>query len=638
MSRVFLERFSDVKILSYNLPGFEQLSPRQRIYIYHLSEAALCGRDILFDQNYVLNLRIRRILEDVYQTYSGDAKQPIYREFLVYLKQIWFANGIHHHYSMEKIKPNFSEEDFKQLIAQSVIRDKKPAELINAIFNDDIAPKRVSLDSDIDLLKSSAMNYYQDMLQEEAEQFYEKKRKEHAENTPSFGLNSTLIKDNGKLVEQVWQVGGKYTQAIEQIVQHLENAIAYAENKKQEDIIKLLINYYQTGKLETFDDYSKAWVDENEGEVDFINGFIEVYGDPLGIKGSWEAIVNYKDNEASERANILSTNAAWFESNSPVNDNFKKNEVKGVSAKVINVAMLGGDCYPATPIGINLPNSEWVREQFGSKSVTIENITQAYFIDSLGNGMLNEFAHSNLEIERATQHGQLASNLHTDLHECLGHGSGRMMPGVKPEDLKNYYSTIEETRADLFALYYITDKKLIDLKLVPSEETGKSEYDAYIRNGLLTQLTRIELGKDLEESHMRNRQLIAKWAYEKGKAERVIELLKKEGKTYVLINDYKKLRALFAQLLTEIQRIKSEGDYQAAKNLVESYGVKVDKELHSEILQRFRTLNVAPYAGFVNPVLEPILDSNGLIIDVKIGEKESFEKQMIRYSNTYSFL
>jgi len=639
---VFVEKFADFKILRYELPGFEKLSLQQKQYIYYLAQAALCGRDIFFDQNNRWNLKVRSLLELVYKTYSGDRETESFKSFHLYLKQVWFGNGIHHHYSTEKFVPAFSRGDFEAMLQESSVQEFKCADelpqILEVIFNPMLESKRISLDSNSDLLQASAMNYYHGVNQVEAEKFYETKRKAAGKQAPSFGLNSTLIKDANELKEEVWHSSGKYGAAIKQIVFWLKKATVFAENEQQKDVIAKLVEYYETGDLKTFDEYSIAWTNENKGQVDFINGFIEIYGDPLGIKASWESIVNYKDVEASERARILSENAAWFEANSPVDAGYKKETVKGVSAKVIHVAMLGGDCYPATPIGINLPNSEWIREEFGSKSVTIDNITQAYFKDGLGNGMLEEFAATEEEKRRARDFGKLAGNLHTDLHECLGHGSGKMMPGVKPEDLKNYYSTIEETRADLFALYYIADGKLIDLGIVPSQETGKAEYDAYLRNGLLTQLTRIELGKNLEESHMRNRQLIAKWVFEKGREDNVVEMVKSSGKSYVQVNDYKSLRKLFGRLLKEVQRIKSEGDYNAAKELVENYGVKIDRELHAEVLERFKKLNIAPYAGFLNPELQLVTDDNSVVIDVVVEYQSDYSAQMLRYSEHYGFL
>ncbi|WP_299576878.1 dihydrofolate reductase [uncultured Sunxiuqinia sp.] len=640
--KVFAEKFADIKILRYELTGFDKLSLQQKQYIYYLGQAALCGRDILWDQNNRYNLRIRRLLEAVYRTFPGNRESELFQKFEVYLKRVWFSNGIHHHYSMDKIQPGFSAQDFRTLLEQAdlggfaYLADLE--ELVEVITNPDREAKRVSLDASADLLHASAMNYYQGVSQAEAEAFYKAKNQVAGENAPSFGLNTQLVKENGDLQEKVWKADGCYGEAIQQIIYWLKKALPFAENELQQKTINELVAYYQTGDLKTFDDYSISWVKELEGQVDFVNGFIEVYGDPLGIKGSWEAIVNYKDEEGTKRATILSENAQWFEQHSPVAGAFKKKEVKGVSAKVIHVAMLGGDCYPHTPIGVNLPNSEWIREEYGSKSVTIENITKSYFLDSLGNGMLEEFAGSKEEIERAQNYGYLAGNLHTDLHECLGHGSGKMMPGVKPEDLKNYYSTIEETRADLFALYYVMDEKLLELGLVPSMESGMAEYDSYLRNGLITQLTRIEPGKDLEESHMRNRQLIARWAFEHGQAEAVVEWVKRDGKTYVQINDYQKLRKLFGELLAEVQRIKSEGDLKAAAELVENYGVKVDPDLHNEVLERFSRLNIAPYAGFLNPELKLKTADGGEVVDVEVAYAEDFAGQMLAYGQNFSFL
>lgn len=646
--KVFAEKFADIKILRYSVPEFEKLELNKKIYIYYLSQAALCGRDILWDQNNRHNLAVRAVLENIFKTYSGTRETEAFSLFLVYLKRVWFSNGIHHHYSTEKIPTGFSADYFDELIAKSDWKSFKISsekdfnafitEIKTVILNPETEQKRVNLEPNRDLILSSANNYYQNVNQTEAEEYYSYLKSAAGTKPVSFGLNSTLIKEKNQITEQVWKVNGKYGKAIEQIIFWLEKAVEFAENEHQKKYIHLLVEYYKTGDLAKFDEYSIEWVKEQFGVVDFVNGFIEVYGDPLGIKGSWESIVNYKDKEATKRAVILSENAQWFEDHSPVSPEFKKPEVKGVSAKVINVAILGGDCYPATPIGINLPNAEWIRERYGSKSVTIENITQAYFLDSMGNGMLEEFAGSAEEIERAKQYGYLAGNLHTDLHECLGHGSGKVREGVSTEVLKNYYSTIEETRADLFALYYIMDEKLIELGLVPSVEAAKAEFDAYLRNGLLTQLTRIEPGKDIEESHMRNRQLIARWAYEAGKESNVVEFVRSEEKTFVRINDYQELRSLFGQLLKEIQRIKSEGDFEAARNLVEDYAVKVDRKLHDEILERFKKLDLAPYAGFLNPVYELKTWPCGTPNDVLISYDEDYTSQMLRYSNEYGFL
>ncbi|HNX55501.1 MAG TPA: dihydrofolate reductase [Prolixibacteraceae bacterium] len=645
---VFVEKFADIKILRYEVPEFEKLDKKKKIYIYYLSQAALCGRDILWDQNNKYNLIVRMILENVYKTYSGNREVDQFEQFVIYLKRVWFSNGIHHHYSTEKIPAGFSESYFDQLIENSdwkILNSTDIRSLYDLIekvktliFNSAEQKKRVNLDSNADLLLTSANNYYQGVTQAEAEEFYTKLKSNAGEEPVSFGLNSTLVKKNGQLKEDIWKVEGKYGAAIEQIIFWLEKAKEFAENELQKQCIRNLVEYYKTGDLAKFDEYSINWVKEQFGDVDFVNGFIEVYGDALGIKGSWESIVNYKDKEATKRAEILSANAQWFENHSPVSEEFKKKEVKGVTAKVINVAILGGDCYPATPIGINLPNAEWIREMYGSKSVTIENITQAYFLDSMGNGMLEEFAFSSEEVERARNFGYLAGNLHTDLHECLGHGSGKIREGVNTEALKNYYSTIEETRADLFALYYIMDEKLVELGLIPSLEAAKAEYDAYLRNGLITQLTRIEPGKDIEESHMRNRQLISRWALEAGKLEQVVELVAKDSKSYVRINDYRKLRSLFGQLLKEIQRIKSEGDFKAAQEIVETFGVKVDRQLHNEVLERFKKLDLAPYAGFVNPVYELKMWPCGTPYDVEISYNEDYTTQMLSYSRDYGFL
>ena len=644
----FAEKFADIKILRYSVPEFETLDINKKLYIYHLSQAALCGRDILWDQNNRFNLGIRSVLENIWKTFKGNRETSEFSQFEIYLKRVWFSNGIHHHYSTEKIPAGFSEAYFDKLISRSSWWSYKTpsgiklktffAEIKAVIFNPDLESKRVNLDPEKDLLLSSSNNYYQHIEQAEAESFYADLKASAGKEPVSFGLNSTLVKDNGQLVEKVWKLDGKYGTAIEQIVFWLKKAIEYAENDLQKKYISNLIEYYKTGDLALFDLYSIDWVKELEGDIDFVNGFIEVYGDPLGIKGSWESIVNFKDQEATKRATILSENAQWFEDHSPVDPEFKKTQVKGVSAKVINVAILAGDCYPATPIGINLPNAEWIRETYGSKSVTIENITQAYFLDSMNNGMLEEFAASAEEIERAKQYGYLAGNLHTDLHECLGHGSGKVREGMNTEALKNYYSTIEETRADLFALYYIMDEQMIKLGLVSSIDAAKAEFDGYLRNGLLTQLTRIESGKDIEESHMRNRQLISTWVFEAGKTENVIEFICLNGKTSIQINDYQALRRLFGQLLKEIQRIKSEGDLEAARNLVENFGVKVDRKLHEEVLERFKKLDLAPYAGFLNPVYELKTWPCGTPNDVLIRYDEDYISQMLRYSNDYGFL
>ena len=645
---VFAEKFADIKILRYSVPEFEKLELNKKIYIYYLSQAALSGRDILWDQNNRHNLAIRSVLENIFRSFAGSRETAEFDQFVVYLKRVWFSSGIHHHYSTEKIPAGFTEMYFRELIGKSDWKSfKMPsgqnfdafiATILEVIFNPETNIKRVSLESGKDLVHSSCNNYYQGVSQVEAETFYGDLKAAAGAEPVSFGLNSTLVKEDGHVIEKVWKLNGKYGKTIEQIIFWLDKAKGYTENDLQKKYIGLLIDYYTTGDLSKFDEYSIDWAKEQAGDVDFVNGFIEVYGDPLGIKGSWESIVNYKDQEATKRATILSENAQWFEDHSPVSPEFKKTEVRGVSAKVINVAILAGDCYPATPIGINLPNAEWIRETYGSKSVTIENITQAYFLDSMGNGMLEEFAGSEEEIERAKQYGYLAGNLHTDLHECLGHGSGKVLERVNTDVLKNYYSTIEETRADLFALYYIMDEKMMELGLVPSIDAAKAEFDAYLRNGLITQLTRIEPGKDIEESHMRNRQLIARWAFEAGKAQNVVEFVRSEEKTFVKINNYQVLRDLFGELLKEIQRIKSEGDFDAARNLVENFGVKVDRQLHEEVLARFRKLDLAPYAGFLNPVYELKTWPCGTPNDVLISYEEDYTSQMLRYSKEFGFL
>lgn len=641
------EQFADVKILRYQVPGFESLSLQQKELIYYLSEAAHCGRDILFDQNNKYNLRIRRTLEAILLSYDGDRSCEDFKNFEVYLKRIWFSNGIHHHYSMDKIMPEFSEEYFGELIANSnyelmplmASEDEVSliAELSGVIFDIEEEAKRVVLNPEMDLIANSANNYYEGVSQQEVEEFYKQLDKGDVDRPISTGLNSKLVKENGVLVEKTWKVGGMYTEAIEEIVFWLEKALSVTDSDLQQQALIKLIEFYKTGDLNTFDDYSILWVKDLDTHVDVMNGFIEVYGDALAIKGSWESVVNFEDLEGSKRTKIISDNAQWFEDNSPVDSRFKKDVVKGVSAKVVTVAMLGGDCHPATPIGINLPNAEWIRKEHGSKSVTIDNITDAYHQASLKGGMLEEFSYSEEEIMRSKAHGHLGGNLHTDLHECLGHGSGQLLSGVGMDALKNYHSTLEEARADLFALYYIMDEKLIEIGLIPSLEVGKAEYDAYIRNGLLTQLTRIELGKEIEESHMRNRQLIAKWVFEKGADDKVIERVEKDGKDYFVIRDYDKLRKLFGELLEEVQRIKSEGDFEAGKLLVENYAVKVDETIHAQVKERFEKLNLAAYAGFINPEYKPIFEE-GIIVDVEIVYPMDFSQQMLHYSNKYSFL
>lgn len=644
-----VDKFADLQILRYQVPGFESLTLNQKQLLYHLSQAAIMGRDILFDQNCRYNLAVRRTLEAITENYKGDRSSADYKAMEVYLKRVWFSNGIHHHYGEEKFVPGFSEEFFvsavKGLDPNAVpVRDGQTvdqflAELVPVIFDPSVLSKRTVQSGDQDLILASANNYYGGgITQHEVEAFYDKMKDPKDETPISYGLNSRLVKEDGKIVEKVWKVGGLYTQAIEKIVAELQLAVPFAENENQKKVIETLISYYKTGDLKEFDAYAVLWVKDTVSEVDFINGFTETYGDPLGMKASWESTVNFVNKEATKRTIVISNNAQWFEDNSPVDSRFKKKEVKGVSAKVITVAMLGGDCYPATPIGINLPNADWIRKDHGSKSVTIENITEAYDKASQGSGFNEEFVWSDKEREAIKTYGFLTDNLHTDLHECLGHGSGQLLPGVASDALKAYSSTLEETRADLFGLYYIADPKLVELGLVPDAEAYKAEYYKYIMNGLMSQLVRIELGKNVEEAHMRNRQLIAKWAFEQGKADNVIELKKKEGKTYVVVNDYAKLRELFGKLLAEVQRIKSEGDFAAGKKLVEDYAVKVDPELHAEVLKRYAALNLAPYKGFVNPVMKLVKNDKGEVTDVTLDYTEGYTQQMVRYGKEYSFL
>lgn len=645
-----VDKFADLEILRYQVPGFESLSLRQKQLLYHLSEAALMGRDILFDQNGRYNLAIRRTLEVIYTDYTGDRENPEFKALETYLKRVWFSSGIHHHYALDKFQPEFSAEFFMNCLHQ-VDASKLPlqkgenvdqllAKLARVMFDPSVMPKRSVQSGDDDLILASSNNYYGGGInQKEVETFYTQMKQGQDTIAPiSYGLNSRLVKENGAIKEKVWKVGGLYSEAIEHIVAELQAAIPFAENEAQKAIIEKLIAYYQTGDLKTFDAYSILWVEDTASEVDFVNGFIETYGDPLGMKASWESTVNFINKEATTRTKIISDNAQWFEDHSPVDARFKKEEVKGVSAKVITVAMLGGDCYPATPIGINLPNADWIRRDHGSKSVTIENITEAYDKAAQGNGFGEEFIWSDTERALIKQYGFESDNLHTDLHECLGHGSGKLLPGTDPDALKAYSSTLEEARADLFALYYMADTKITELGLLPNEEAYKAAYYKYIMNGLMTQLVRIELGKDVTEAHMRNRQLIAKWAYEQGKAEKVIEIAEREGKHYIVVNDYTKLRELFGKLLAEVQRIKSEGDYAAGKALVENYGVKVDPTLHKEILERYAKLNLAPYKGFVNPKMTEVKNAKGEVTDIELDYSEGYAEQMLRYSRDYSFL
>lgn len=659
------ERFADIQMLRYELKGFENLSLTQKIYIYCLSKATLLGRDITFDQQGKYNLRIRKTLEAVYRHYEGNRESEDFKAFEVYLKRVWFASGIHHHYGCEKFVPGFSEESFYEMVG-AVADEYLPLSkgqskedllgiLVPVIFNPEVMPKRVNQTDGEDLVQTSACNFYENVSQAEVERFYARMKEEGNEQAPSYGLNSKLTKRNGELVELKWTEDGLYGAAIKEIVSWLLRAQKYAENEEQKHLIDLLVKYYRTGELKDFDRYSIAWVQQHEGMVDFINGFIEVYGDPLGLKGTWEGIVEYKDLEATKRTQTISQNAQWFEDHSPVDPRFRKPEVKGVTANVICAAMLGGEEYPASAIGINLPNANWIRQEYGSKSVTIGNLTEAYNKAAQGNGFRDEFVIDEDTISLMNQYEDITDDLHTDLHECLGHGSGQLLPGTDPDALKAYGSTIEEARADLFGLYYVADHKLVELGLTPNDEAYKAQYYGYLMNGLLTQTIRIKEGDKIEEAHMRNRALIAWWVMEH--AEGAVELVKmdmnyasaedalkdSEGniittKTYVKINDYAKLRHLFGELLAEIQRIKSEGDFEAARQLVEKYAVNIDLELHREILARYKKLNLAPYKGFINPKMTLEMDEEGEITDVVLDYEESYVDQMLRYSDEYGTL
>lgn len=640
------ERFADLQMLRYRLPQFEKLSLQQKKYIYYLSQATLCGRDITTDQFGKYNLRIRKTLETLYTELDASADKDNYDKLALYLKRVWFSNGIYHHYANDKIQPDFSETFFRAAVKQMPI-DKLPMtgynsveelcdELCPVMFNPETLPKRVNKADGVDLVKTSACNYYEGVSQQEVEEFYNEKKAAAGDNSPSWGLNSKLVRGDKGLEEKVWKENGAYGEAIRHIIYWLDKAKGVAENQQQQRVIDLLIGYYRTGDLHLFDEYSIEWLKEQAGNVDFINGFIEVYGDPLGIKASWEGIVEYKDLEATRRTRLISDNAQWFEDHSPIDSRFKKAEVRGVTANVVCAAMLGGDEYPTTAIGINLPNADWIRAQHGSKSVTISNITDAYNKAAKGNGFKEEFVIDEDTLDIISRYGDICDDLHTDLHECLGHGSGQLLPGVSPDALKAYGNTIEEARADLFGLYYMADDKLQELGLLPDKNAFRSQYYTYMMNGLMTQLTRIERGKDIEEAHMRNRALIAHWTLEHGKG--AVELVKRNGKTYVRINNYEQLHRLFGELLAEVQRIKSEGDFNAARNLVENYAVKVDGELHAEVLERFAKLDIAPYKGFINPVYKPILNSEGEIIDVEVDYSEAYDAQMLRYSSEFGFL
>ena len=640
------ERFADLQLLRYQLNGFEQLNLRQKQYIYALSQATLYGRDITFDQFGKYNLRIRKMLEAVYTSNDIDKTTSDFKAFEIYLKRVWFSNGIYHHYGCDKFEPGFHEDFLRNAVrnvdAKSLpLNDGETADnlcddLFPVIFNPDVLPKRVNKNDGDDLIKTSACHFYDGVSQEEAESFYQQQKSSYqGTEPPSFGLNSTLVKKDGKLCEDVWRIGGRYSKAIEKIVYWLEQAQAFAENQHQVRVIAHLIDYYRTGDLQRFNAYFKEWVSEHEGEIDFVNGFIEVYGDPLGLKGSWEGIVEYKDKEATKGTQAISNNAQWFEDHSPVDPRFRKKQVKGVTANAICAAMLGGDEYPSTAIGINLPNADWIRAEYGSKSITISNITDAYNKASHGNGFKEEFVVDEATLELINQYGDICDDLHTDLHECLGHGSGQLLAGTDPDALKAYGNTIEEARADLFGLYYLADSKLVELGLLPNMEAYKAQYYSYMMNGLLTQLIRIQPGHQIEEAHMRNRALIARWCLENGQT---LSMVQRNGKTYLQVNDYEGLRQQIATLLAEIQRIKSEGDYEAARQLVERYAVKVDPVVHQEILERYQRLNLAPYKGFINPKMTPVRNDAGEVTDIQIDYTEGYAQQMLRYSSEYGTL
>lgn len=646
--KYFVDRFSDIRVLRYKLPAFQSLSLHQKKYLYCLSQAALSGRDIIWDQNFKHNLRIRKTIEAIILNYSDDKETMEYGEFVSYAKCVFFANGIHHHYSRDKLKPGFSVNYFSKLV-KGIPHDKLPLErnqtvdqfisfLTPIICNERMFARKVEQRSGADLVAESASNFYEGVSQKEVEQFYKGKTEANDPRPVSTGLNSRVVKRNGKVAEEVYKSGGKYGPAIDVVVYWLEKAATEAETDVQKEELGLLIEYYKSGDLKKWDEYNVAWAKDTETAIDYINGFIENYEDPLGIKATWEAIADYIDIEATRRTKIITANAQWFEDNSPVQPRYRKEKVTGIAAKVINVAMLGGASYPASPLGINLPNADWIRKEVGSKSVTLANITNAYEITSQGNGFLEEFAADQAEVERVRKYESVSDALHTDLHECVGHASGKLAKGTDPNALKNYTSALEEARADLFALYYMMENKIIELGLLPDEDAAKASYDSYLRNGLITQLVRIKPGKDIEEAHMRCRSVISRWVCEKGKSDNVIEYFKRDSGTFIRINNYKKLQILFGELLREIQRIKSEGDFEAGRKIIENYGVKIDPVLHAEILERYAKLNLAPYTGFVNPVLAPLYDENGRITDISVEYANDYLGQMLYYGKNYSFL
>ena len=631
-----VDKFDDIKVIRYEVPEFENLTLNEKLLVYYLAESAKCGRDIMFDQNFKYNLTIRRALEHIYTTYEGDKSAADFVAMEKYLKKVWFANGIHHHYSNDKFAPEFSREWFVEQLKGVDTGVVSHEELCEVIFNPALYASRLNQTAGVDMIAASAGNYYEGLTQKEVEKFYNKMINPKDPRPISYGLNSKLVKKNGKIYEQTYKVGGMYTEAIEQVVYWLEKAEAVAEEPLK-TTIGLLIKFYRTGDLKDFDAFNISWVKDTTSNIDFVNGFTETYGDPLGFKASWESVVNFVDKAACARTQIISDNAQWFEDNAPIQPEYRKPVVKGVSAKVITVAMLGGDCYPATPIGINLPNADWIRKEYGSKSVTIDNITYAYNKAAQGNGFSEEFVLRDEDRERMKQWGKLSDDLHTDLHECLGHGSGQLAPGTTGTELGSYSSTLEETRADLFALYYLGDEKLIEIGLIPTLDVAKAQYASYIMNGMMTQLSRIELGKNVEESHMRNRKMIAEWCYEKGKENNVIEWIEKDCKKYIVVNDFDALRKLFGQMLYEVQRIKSEGDYEAGKALVENYGVTVEPELHKQVRERYYALGIEPYGGFVNPEYT-LVEKEGEIVDVTISYPANYTEQHLGYSKDYSFL